>query len=91
MFFLLAFLEIIVMHHLIVINLGILVGWLIPIVIRVGHGTHTYFMVATQLRASGLVCIKHIKSSMLGGEVSRISNCALRVFNFQYGGMISTP
>ena len=40
-FFLLAYLEIIVMHHLIVRNLGILVGWMIPICIGVGHVTHT--------------------------------------------------
>ena len=49
LFFLLAFLEMIVMHHLIVSNLGILVGWMIPILIGVGHGTHTYVFAATSL------------------------------------------
>ena len=47
LFFLLAFLEMIVMHHLIVSSLGILVGWMIPILIWIGHGTHTYVFAAT--------------------------------------------
>ena len=49
LFIFLAFLEIIMMHHLIVRSLGILVGWMIPILIGVGHGTKTYLFAATSL------------------------------------------
>ena len=89
LFFLLAFLEMIVMHHLIVSSLGILVGWMVPIRIGVGHGTHTYVFAATSLWDSMLMCIKHIRNFMLGGEIWQISNFAMRIFSFRCSGMIS--
>ena len=39
---------------------------------------------------SVLMCIKHIKNFMLGGEVSRISDSTLKVTNFQCSVMVST-
>ena len=89
LYFLLAFSEIIVMHHFIMSSLGILVCFMMPIFIGVIHWNQTYVIAAKKMWASVLVCIRNIKNFMLGGEVQKISNFALGVFNFQCGVMIS--
>ena len=90
LYFLLSFSEIIVMHHFIMSSLGILVCWMMPIFIGVIHWNQTYVIAAKKMWASVLVCITNIKNLMLGRKVSHISNFALRFFNIQCSGMIST-
>ena len=69
LYFLLAFSEIILMHHFIVRSMGIYGCWRILIIV-LGHGNHTYAIAITKVRASMLVCIRNIRNFMLGGEVS---------------------
>ena len=62
-------------------NMGIYGCWRMTI-ICLGHGNHTYVIAVASLSDSMLMCIKHINNFMLGGEISHISNFALRNSKF---------